>query len=103
MEIQERDGNVSFAVRVAPRASRNAIEGEHGGALKVRLTAPPVDDRANEALRELLAEALNVPVSAVKIVSGAKSRMKRVAIAGVKQRQVIALAATSAKRAPGRP
>jgi uncharacterized protein (TIGR00251 family) len=102
MEMQERNGVVTFAVRVAPRASRKAIEGEHGDALKVRLTAPPVDDRANEALRELLAEALNVPVSAVKIVSGAKSRMKRVAIAGVTQDQVIALVAPSSKSAPGR-
>ena len=102
MEMQERNGVVTFAVRVALRASRNAIEGEHGDALKVRLTAPPVDERANGALRELLAEALNVPVSAVKIVSGAKSRMKRVAIAGVKQRQVIALAAPSSKSAPER-
>ena len=61
MEIQERDGEVIFAVRVTPRASRDAIEGEYQGALKVRLTAPPVDDRANDALRRLLAARLNVP------------------------------------------
>ena len=92
MEIQERDGIVTFAVRVAPRASRDAIGGEHGGALKVRLTAPPVDDRANDSLRQLLAKALNVPTSAVRIVSGAKSRTKRVAIAGVTLEHVVALA-----------
>ena len=92
MEIQERDGIVTFAVRVAPRASRDAIEGEHGGALKVRLTSPPVDDRANDSLRQLLAKALNVPTSAVRIVSGAKSRTKRVAVAGVTQEHVVALA-----------
>jgi uncharacterized protein (TIGR00251 family) len=97
MEIQERDRVVTFAVRVAPRASRDAVEGEYQGALKVRLTAPPVDDRANEALRKLLAETLNVPVSAVRIVSGARSRTKRVAITGVTQAQIAALFAPSAK------
>jgi len=93
MEIQERGGAVIFAVRVAPRASRNAIEGEYQGALKVRLTAPPVDDRANDALRRLLAARLNVPVSAVRILAGGKSRTKRVAVTGATQAQVIAIAA----------
>ncbi len=51
MEIRERDGAVEITVRVAPRSSRDAVEGEYNGALKVRLTAPPVDDRANKALR----------------------------------------------------
>ena len=91
MEIREREGSVTFAVRVAPRSSRDSIEGEYQGALKVRLTAPPVDDRANEALRRLLAERLKVPVSAVRIVAGEKSRTKRVAIAGVSRAQVVAL------------
>jgi len=91
MEIKERDGAVELSVRVAPRASRNAIEGEYNGALKVRLTAPPVDDRANDALRRLLAERLKVPVSAVRIVAGEKSRTKRVSIAGVSRAQVAAL------------
>ena len=91
MEIQARDGEVMFAVRVAPRASRNAIEGEYNGALKVRLTAPPLDNRANEALRRLLAERLKVPVSAVRIVTGEKTRTKRVSISGVTRAQVAAL------------
>ena len=89
MELTERDGGVTFAVRVIPRASRDAIEGEHGGALKVRLTAPPVDDRANESLRRLLAKSLNVPVAAVRIVTGERSRTKRVSIAGVTRAQAI--------------
>ena len=72
-EISERDGAITFAVRVAPRASRNAIEGLYAGALKVRLTAPPLDGRANDALRRLLADRLNVPMSAVRIVSGEKA------------------------------
>jgi uncharacterized protein (TIGR00251 family) len=82
IEVTERDGAAIFSVRVTPRASRDAIEGEHQGALKVRLTAPPVKDRANEALRRLLAERLNVPVSTVRIVSGEKSRNKKVEVAG---------------------
>jgi len=93
MEIQERNETVIFGVRLAPRASRDAIEGEYGGALKVRLTAPPVDNRANEALCRLLAARLNVPLAAVRIVAGEKSRSKRVAIAGVTAAQIAALAA----------
>ncbi len=86
------DGNaVLFRVRVQPRANRDAIEGEHSGALKVRLTAPPVEGRANDSLRRLLAEHLNVPVSAVRIVAGENSRNKRVSIAGITRAQVLAL------------
>ena len=92
IEVSERDGSIVFAVRVTPRTSRDAIEGEYQGALKIRLTAPPVEDRANDALRRLLAARLNVPVSAVRIVSGEKSRNKRVAVAGVTRAQVISLA-----------
>ena len=91
--VEERRGAVSFAVRVSPRASRNAIEGEHQGALKVRVTAPPVDDRANDALRRLLGERLNVPISAVRIVSGEKGKTKRIEIEGVTRAQVLALVA----------
>jgi uncharacterized protein (TIGR00251 family) len=91
VEIAERDGAITFAVRVSPRASRNAIEGAHAGALKVRLTAPPLDGRANDALRRLLADRLNVPMSAVRIVSGDKSRTKRVAVSGVSCAQVNAI------------
>jgi uncharacterized protein (TIGR00251 family) len=91
IEISERDGAVTFSVRVVPRASRDAIEGEYQGALKVRLTAPPIEDRANEALRRLLAARLKVPVSTVRIVAGEKSRNKRVAIAGVSRERVMEL------------
>ena len=83
IDVEERDGAASFAVRVTVRASRSAIEGEWQGALKVRLAAAPVEGRANEALRSLLAEHLNVPLSAVEIVAGERSRTKRVRIRGV--------------------
>jgi uncharacterized protein len=91
IDISERDGSVSFSVRVTPRASRDAIEGEYQAALRVRLAAPPIEDRANDALRRLLAARLNVPVSAVRIVGGEKSRNKRVSVAGVTRAQVAAL------------
>jgi uncharacterized protein len=91
IEMSEREGSVVFALRVAPRASRDAIDGEYQGALKVRLTAPPVDDKANDALCRLLAERLKIPRSAVRIASGGKSRKKRVAIRGVDAAQIQAL------------
>jgi uncharacterized protein (TIGR00251 family) len=94
IEITEREGGVVFAARVTPRASRDAIEGEHQGALKVRLTAPPVEDRANESLCRLLAGRLNVPRSAVRIVAGKKSRMKRILISGVSRAQILSLLGT---------
>lgn len=87
MEITQHPDGISFAVRVTPRASRDAIEGEYQGALKVRLTAPPVDSRANDALRKLLAATLKVPASAVKIIAGEKSRTKRVMITSVTRAQ----------------
>ncbi len=82
IELSERGGAVVFAVRVTPRASRDAIEGEWQGALKVRLAAPPVEGRANEALRALLAERLKIPIAAVRIVAGERSRTKRVEVRG---------------------
>jgi uncharacterized protein (TIGR00251 family) len=91
IEIVERDGGVIFAVRVIPRGSRNAIEGTYGEALKVRLIAPALENRANESLRRLLAERLNVPMAAVRIVAGEKSRTKRISISGLTRGKVIEL------------
>jgi uncharacterized protein (TIGR00251 family) len=94
IQFQEPDGAVVFPARVSPRASRDAIVREHQGGLKVRLRAPPVEGRANEALRRLLARRLKVPVSAVRIVAGEKSRTKRVSIADLTRAQIAALAAS---------
>ena len=91
VETQERDGAVIFTVRVQPRASKDEIAGEMGGALKVRLRAPAVEDRANEALVELLAELLKTSRSAVSILSGERSRIKRIEIRGVTRQQVLNL------------
>jgi uncharacterized protein (TIGR00251 family) len=92
VQITEKDGAVSFAVHVQPRASRDEIVGEYQDGLKIRLTAPPVDDRANEALRRLLAVRLKVPLAAVRIASGERGRTKRVEIRGVTAGAVRALA-----------
>jgi len=91
VETQERDGAVIFAVRVQPRASKDEISGEMGGALKVRLRAPAGEDRANEALVEFLAELLKTSRSAVSILSGERSRVKRVEVRGVTRQQVLNL------------
>ena len=92
MQINEKDGVVSFAVRVQPRASRDEFAGKWQDGLKIRLTAPPADDRANEALRQLLAARLKVPLSAVRIAAGGHSRTKRVEVRGVTAAMVLALA-----------
>ena len=81
--VEDRQGAVVFAVRVQPRASRDAVEGIRNAALRVRLTAPPVDDRANDACRRVLAESLDVPISAVRILAGQHSRTKRVEVRGI--------------------
>lgn len=83
LDIKEFSNAVTFKVRLTPRSSRNAIVGEHEGALKIALTAPPVEGAANEALVEFLAKVLGIRKSAVKIVSGEKSKNKTVRIEGV--------------------
>jgi len=79
----------TFAVKVHPRAKRNAITGEVGDALKVALTAPPVDGKANEACIELFAKLLKVPRSSVTIASGQTSRNKLIRVAGLSAETVI--------------
>jgi uncharacterized protein (TIGR00251 family) len=91
LETQENDGDVIFSVRVQPRASKDEIAGEMAGALKVRLRAPAVEDRANEALVEYLAQLLKRPRSAVRILSGERSRTKRIEISGVTRQQILSL------------
>jgi uncharacterized protein len=90
MDITLNADSISFRVRVQPRASRDAIEGDHAGSLKVRLAGPPLEGRANESLRRLLAGRLNVHLSAVRIISGENSRNKRIAVAGVTRERVLA-------------
>jgi len=81
--VRDTSTGVSFAVKVHPRAKKNAITGEVGDALKLALTAPPLDDRANQACIEFLANLLEVPRSSVTIASGESSRRKVIRVAGV--------------------
>jgi len=76
---------------VQPRASRDEIAGVIDGSLKVRIQAPALENRANEAVCEYLATLLKTPKSAVRILSGERSRVKRVEIRGVQLRDVLAL------------
>jgi uncharacterized protein (TIGR00251 family) len=80
-------------VRVQPRASRDEIAGEMDGALKVRLQAPAIEERANAALIAYLAALLKRPKAAVSILSGERSRRKRIAVQGVSQNDILGLLA----------
>jgi uncharacterized protein (TIGR00251 family) len=88
LEIRLTADGVVFTVRVQPRASKDEVAGEIDGAMKVRLRAPALEDRANDALCEYLARLLKTPKWAVRILSGDRSRVKRIAIRGVTEPEV---------------
>lgn len=77
-----REG-VVVHIHVQPRASRTSFAGLHGGAIKLRITAPPVDGKANALIAEVLAQTLRVPKAAVSLVGGQQSRHKRFRVEGV--------------------
>ena len=81
--LHETASGITFAVRVQPRAKRNAVVGELGEALKISLTAPAIEGRANEACIEFLAELLGVPRSSVVMISGHTGRNKVVRVTGL--------------------
>ena len=86
--FREANGAVTFAVKIVARASRNEIAGVEGDALKIRLTAPPIEGKANAALVNFLAKFLNVSRSQIEIVIGEKSKHKMVRVRGVTATQV---------------
>ena len=86
--IRDTASGATFEVKVHPRAKKNAVTGEVGDALKVALTAPPVEGRANEACIAFLAEVLNVPRSSVTIAAGQSSRNKVILVSGLSAMQV---------------
>lgn len=79
-----------FAVRLAPRAARDDVDGVVDGVLRARVSAPPVDGAANDALMRLLADRLGIPRRDVRLVSGASSRHKVVAVDGVPPEAIVA-------------
>lgn len=87
-----------IAVRIAPRASRDAIGAMLGGELIVRVTAPPVDGRANEAVTRLLAKRLKVGRRAVVIVQGQHSRRKLIEVRGITEEELGARLASGGRR-----
>lgn len=78
--IQEKPDGLIFKIRVQPRSSRNQVAGVHGDALKINLTAPPVDNAANKACGVFLAQLLSVSRSSVTILSGHTGRNKQVMV-----------------------
>ncbi|HEY2912658.1 MAG TPA: DUF167 domain-containing protein [Candidatus Angelobacter sp.] len=98
--VHESTKGIAFAVKVQPRARKNAITGVVGDAIKLALTAPPIEGRANQAVIEFFAELFAIPRSSVTIASGETSRNKVVRISGlsraaVEQRMAAALAQSS--------
>ncbi len=81
--MNETAAGVTFAIKVQPRAKKNAIRGEVGDALKVALAAPPVDGKANAACVQFFSELLRVPRSAVMIASGETTRNKVIRVVGI--------------------
>lgn len=80
LTLQQSDADVLLPVAVQPRASRNAVAGIHGGALKLLLTAPPVDGAANTACLRFLAELLGISRARLSILKGTKARHKLIRI-----------------------
>lgn len=92
IDYSENEGRLVFNVQVVPRASRSEIVGEHNGALRVRVAAPPVDGGANEELVRTLARAFKVSRRAVEITRGATSKRKQISITGLSSETLAALA-----------
>jgi hypothetical protein len=89
--IRETSKGVLLPIRVVPRAAKNEIQGVHGDALKVRLQAPPVEGKANQALIRFLSDTLDIPRSQLSVASGETGRNKAVLIAGITREHLINL------------
>lgn len=94
IQCSEKNGALTFTVRVVPRASQSRVAGEHDGALRVRVAAPPVDGAANEELVRTLARALDVPVRDVEIASGHASKLKQVRVANLTRERLAQIASS---------
>ena len=96
LAIRDSSDGCTLSVRVHPGARRNAITGIHDGALKISLTTPPTDGRANQALIAFLAGELRIPRARVTLLTGATSRTKSLRIAGLSAAQLRAVLAPPA-------
>jgi uncharacterized protein (TIGR00251 family) len=83
IKLAAKEGGVTFAVRVQPRAPKSGLAGEVDGVLKIRLAAPPVEGQANEELIRLLAELFDAPRRRIAILSGQTSRNKVISVSGI--------------------
>jgi uncharacterized protein len=88
IDARDTSSGVTFTVKVQPRARKNAVIGELGGALKLALTAPPIEGKANQACVGFLANLLKVPRSSVTIASGLTSRRKVIRVAGLSTKEL---------------
>ncbi|MBK7647121.1 MAG: YggU family protein [Betaproteobacteria bacterium] len=86
------DGRITLTLHIQPGAKKTEFAGLHGDALKIRLAAPPVDGKANEALIKFVAEALGLPKSAVNLKSGQTSRRKVLEVSGTTSETVASFA-----------
>jgi uncharacterized protein (TIGR00251 family) len=91
LQVRREEEGIIINVKVIPRSSKTALEGIQNGALRIRLTSPPVENAANRDLVKFLSGKLKVPKSAVQIVGGAKSREKKLALFGVKEVDILKL------------
>lgn len=86
--IKEKNGFVYLQIHIQPRASKNEVVGIYNGALKIRVTSPPVEGAANDLLMRFISKWLELPKSGVEIVSGDKSRHKILKIQGASMAEV---------------
>ena len=91
LPVRDTKGGLVFKVQLQPRASRNQIVGLQGEALKIKLTAPPVDGKANKALVDFLAKKLRVSKSQLQIISGQTSREKQIEATGTTKEDILRL------------
>lgn len=88
LRIQEKENVVHFTIRVVPKASHSELTGFQDGTLKLRITSPPVDGRANNECIRVIADFLGIKKGQVTIVSGYTSRIKTIAVEGLTAKEI---------------
>jgi uncharacterized protein (TIGR00251 family) len=101
--VQDTKAGAVLSVHIQPKASTTECVGIHGDAIKIRVAAPPVDDAANDELIRFLARQLSIPVSSVRIQSGANGRHKHVLVKGATAQLVLARLNLGQRKGPSKP